>query len=548
MFRGYSDSDKKEKEEPRIIFLQQLGRCIHAINPNNPDYDAPIVFDFACNFMRHNEKLNDMFEISPAQAEFRELYEDYFETANELTVPPKENNLARIMTVMKVLHKHNIDISDIPLETTFADLPIPEDVREEVLNDIFEETHGVRLKPTYNIGVKIQSARNAFWHRERKNEVSGGVKKLYNSETDGFFEKLNLSFEELYEMGFLKDIEPDHLDQYGFITDCAGIDKYYGYNAYTGTRYGFVTREGHQGEIWYADINGFTESGFNIDTKTRYDTRFFRYDKKTQSWVNFFTREDRDLLGFSHDGIMVERGRARNVGFDREGYYHKQLPDGTYSRKTDECNENGENAFGFSRTITKIGEFIKINGFCNYRHQTINGKYDHDSRDIEGYNVNDNFDINRVNKYTSCRFDKSGYGVGQDGKRTHFPLERLLLTPDKLEPKVQKALLQQWFALYYANENAVNNSRWFKPISASIVSKSGGRSIDEMLRERAKHFNIPYPLEELAREQTEMAKILDEKILAAYTRGEELKRRYKERQEEIEKYIKENGGGSSNGR
>ena len=77
MFRQIDDrgNQSESKEEPKIMFLQQIGRTIRSVDPNNSEQEAPIIFDLACNFMRYNDKLNGIFNISEAQSEFKSLYD-----------------------------------------------------------------------------------------------------------------------------------------------------------------------------------------------------------------------------------------------------------------------------------------------------------------------------------------------------------------------------------------------------------------------------------------------------------------------------------------
>lgn len=323
MFRQIGESDQSDKEDPTTLFLQQIGRCIHSIKKGEVVTEPPVIFDFACNFMRFNEKLNGLFKISESQREFKELFDESVAVSkgkakdqdqNEIEDIPKPKILGRILGMMEALAKCGIDISNITKETTWGDLSknLPEDEKENVLNWIYVES-GMRITDDYQVGLKIISARNAFWHRESTNNVQQGKKLLYNAATDKFFEQV--SFDLLYSVGFFKDLENERdtsrVDDSGFIIgNCASLDSFHGFNIQTGTRY---SKGYPQFGIPGIDVNKFTKSGIHFDTGLRYNTRFFKFDDKTKTWINLHTGKDEDLLGYNHDGIRVnsKMGRIR---------------------------------------------------------------------------------------------------------------------------------------------------------------------------------------------------------------------------------------------
>lgn len=310
---------KNGDEDPKTSFLQQLGRCIYSIDPNEEITELPFVFDLACNFMRYNERLNNMFIISDNQKKFRELYHK--------CIPKKiKPDIETVIDILQVLSENEIDISTIDSKTTWEEFEknIPQEKLNEILDEIYFLTE-MRIKPDYKIGNKLVSARNAFWHIETKNKTSGGIKKYYNASTDKIFK--TQTFEKLQRIGFFKDMEksPDFskIDRYGFVIgDCANLDEGgFGLNIYTGSRY---TAPNEQIGIPGFDINGFSKKGIHVKTAIRYNENFFSYNPKTGEWTNLFTGKDEDLLGFDHSGVRVNFDtdlEFDQYGFNRDGIH-----------------------------------------------------------------------------------------------------------------------------------------------------------------------------------------------------------------------------------
>ena len=179
MFRQISESSNEEKEDPTTLFLQQIGRCIHSIRQGEVIEEPPIIFDFACNFMRFNERLNGLFKISENQTKFKTLFDECMKISKEkakskeleeIDEIPKSNILGRTLGMMEALSKCGVDISNITKETTWGELSenLSSSDKQQVLNWIYVES-GMRIDDSYKVGLYIISARNAFWHREVEN-------------------------------------------------------------------------------------------------------------------------------------------------------------------------------------------------------------------------------------------------------------------------------------------------------------------------------------------------------------------------------------------
>lgn len=418
MFRQFIDkapSDKEdEKEEPAIIFLQQVGRCITSITPGEEVKEPPVIFDFACNFMRYNEKLKNIFEISENQSEFIKIYKHCKEfgklrnSGRKKDDTRKENILERIIGVMRVLNENNIDISNITKVTNWEEIEsiIPDYKKEEVLDEIFMVI-GKNIKSNYPIGARIVSSREAFWHIEKENPKSGEVKKAYNTSTDEFFSKI--SFKDLYESGFFTDIQNktnEKVNEDGFIIgECANFQ---GLNVRTGTEYTKLDKDNRK---LPTDISGFSRNKkINSETLLRYDRHFFRYIESKKTWINLWTGKDEDVLGFNHEGIRVNPEKGR-VGFDRQRRYHKKLENGSYSKQSSLYDEEGYDAYGFdSFNNQKNGRKFDENGFYRIRgrkgfvYLNENQKYEYD---IDGFNEQ-GFNKDGIHKVTGCKYNESG--------------------------------------------------------------------------------------------------------------------------------------------
>ena len=87
MFRQFDEKKQKDETEdgqdPCITFLQQIGRGITTKKDGEIVDDIPVIFDFACNFMRFNPMLENSFEISESQTKFKQIAEKVLVTGEK---------------------------------------------------------------------------------------------------------------------------------------------------------------------------------------------------------------------------------------------------------------------------------------------------------------------------------------------------------------------------------------------------------------------------------------------------------------------------------
>ena len=231
------------------------------------------------------------------------------------------------------------------------------------------------------------------------------------------------------------DLDFDKVDSRGFIIgECANIESKYGYNIYTGTQYC-----AEQDGIEEQDVDGYKKSGVNANTQTLYDRHFFRYDEESGKWVNLITGEDKDLLGYNHEGIRIDERQGR-AGFDRDGLWHEKLEDGTYSKKGSQYDKDGYDVHGFDHYgRTKFKETVVKGFFADGRNQYNDTLYI-DGYDIDGFDEQ-GFNRDGIHKVTGCYFSPQGYMKEySDRQKRCFPIFDVLKSNDKL--RNEKTILE----------------------------------------------------------------------------------------------------------
>lgn len=291
---------------------------------------------------------------------------------------------------------------------------------------MYELTY-LKLPNDYEIGKYLEAARQHFWHKERINEETGQTKKVGFKKSDTLFEKY--SVEQLAKIGFFEDVKNDldfdKVDSRGFIIDeCANIETKYGYNIYTGTQY-CEEKDG----IEEQDVDGYKKNGVNANTKTLYDRHFFRYDEEVGQWINLITGEDKDLLGYNHEGIKIDARQGR-VGFDRDGLWHEKLEDGTYSKKGSRYDADGYDVHGFDRYGRSKFKEVIVEGFYSDGRNAYNDTLYVDGYDIDGFDEQ-GFNRDGIHKVTGCYFSPQGYMKdSSDGTKKCFPIFEVLKSND----------------------------------------------------------------------------------------------------------------------
>lgn len=154
-------------------------------------------------------------------------------------------------------------------------------------------------------------------------------------------------------------------------------------------------------------------------------------------------------------------------GFDRNGFWHKQLADGSYSKECQEFDDEGYDVHGFnSKNKTREGSDF-INGFYRIRRKdgTIDyiNRYTDSPRDRDGYDI-DGFDergFNRegIHRDTGIAYNKAGikdYGF----RRTAFPLLEAIQKGD------DTTLIE--FLVLHALSPSIENQEWYKAVEARV--------------------------------------------------------------------------------
>lgn len=467
MFRTFKSSKAAEdKEEPRITFLQQIGRAIRTKKDGEIITEPPVIFDFACNFMRFRDKLKtkdgkDLFQISEKQIKFKELYDSFENIIQNSKEADKKKSgkkfLERILFMMEVLSNNGVDISSVEQDTRLGELLLgcSNDEKNKILDEIYGET-AFRVTDDYKMGLYIISARNAFWHETGVNSQTSGNVLYYNKATDKIFEKF--SFKYLYDIGLFKDLEKNKtlksdkslkIDDKGFlIGECANFSQNKDLNVFTGTEFSLDRiEEGRLG----VKKNGFSELYLNADTDLIYDIRFFYYNSDKNKWLNLLTDTESDLLGYNVDGLRVsdleldENGEMKkckdgeSYALDRNGLWHKRLSDGSFSKDCCEYNGDGLDAYGFKKGDENK---ISINNWFKRRDKYGRPVYefgpsrqptDFDGYTIQGYDIR-GYNRAGIHRDTSMEYDltahKKPFGSRADAEI--FLLDKAIKEKDEI--------------------------------------------------------------------------------------------------------------------
>ena len=107
MFRQFDEKKQKDETEdgqdPCITFLQQIGRGITTKKDGEIVDDIPVIFDFACNFMRFNPMLENSFKISENQTKFKQIAEKILVTGEKQSRNRKtKQEFKSIRSIIKV--------------------------------------------------------------------------------------------------------------------------------------------------------------------------------------------------------------------------------------------------------------------------------------------------------------------------------------------------------------------------------------------------------------------------------------------------------------
>lgn len=454
MGRNISERDNTSLRAQAILFLQQQGRTISAKIPGVEKKADRVIFDLVNNYYIQNRNGTvdksqriDLFDLTPEQ---QNLVNIYYRIKDR--IPEREDirdKVPRLFGVLGVLerYQHKFDADIINSKMNLSKLLNQEPFlshKDEILEELVERKL-IDEKEEYYIGARLKEARTAFWEgkaifAEYSPEMlfKYGVIDVTSKEGASEFDKKNIKYR--------------FIDENGFILGGAN-DKFIGYNVYTGTLYNEygIDIDGHEEGKFNPetgkDDDGYYRNGFNDEGRYKgTKKRIHNENGFMADGTNILTGTDLDLDGYniygirdlelpSNTGEVIEEG-----GFDREGYYHKKLPDGTYERKgtlyaTIEDYNGKEIQIDVNYFLSgRKNPIINIVSGGRYTYDTKTTKsgfykkpkkdgpdeylsIDDEKYDQEGYDVN-GYDVNGFNKAGIHR--ETGTRVDGDGKTKEY--------------------------------------------------------------------------------------------------------------------------------
>jgi hypothetical protein len=185
-------------ENSKILFLQQLGRCIYGVDPNEDilDEKRPIVIDFVNNSLTVNLVKGDLPEIKDLNA--LKIIENYINIHNGLVLDINSKNVEELYylkTLNRLKNKYSKYFDDITL------LDKLDYKKRNVINEIIELGSNIDL---WNMELsKIKQLNKSSNKSYLKNEeidlftVNGILRDFVDLGED--VEKYNLSFQNKLE-------------------------------------------------------------------------------------------------------------------------------------------------------------------------------------------------------------------------------------------------------------------------------------------------------------------------------------------------------------
>lgn len=460
MSKPIAQNDKKENE-PRIILLQQIGRCLSA----NGKKERPVIFDIAGNFMRNHEKFKT--EVEKECFAFLDLSEEekkflsYSERISTRAKTTERPDTEKVIKILDILRKNNIEINadtikeDSSLQS-FIDGIQDETLQDKVLDELFLQDIEIDSDGKFELGKGYRFTRDVLLGITEDKTALKKLKGIISQTTN----------QELIEMQSKKKIEPEEIDEHttemliklgiidtkskegrdllqkrinslGFIVRGV-LENTFAFNVYTGTRFDGPETDEYRKDYYGCmpagrDFAGFDKYGFNEQgihrlTGKPYDERHFSPRTKVEdgkekaTWVyvdpDTGKESDVDPLGFNHDGINPL------TGFDRQGYWHDKKPNGEYSiirtrlnperRDVHQFLFKGNDTYG---EITK-GKVTTLNGLYSngtteHKSGVSASRYGNDGRDIDGFDIR-GFNKQGIHRDTSIRYDLSGRDVTKE--------------------------------------------------------------------------------------------------------------------------------------
>ena len=490
------EQNAKKENEPRIVLLQQIGRCLSAGKK-----EPSVIFDIACNFMRNHEKFKAESDkecfaflgLSKEESRFLDRAKTISNEKKKTTEVRPDTD--KLITILKVLKAKGVQVNSDTIKENmnlgaFINSIADQNLREDVLDELFLKEIEFENNSNFAMGTAYRYARKVYLG---KTVDATELKKLSKIELP---EMLSLGIIETQTEEGMKSLE-GRINQAGFIVRGV-VPATFTYNVYTGTKFdGPDTDSGRKDYFGCGpdgrDPAGFDRYGFDVNgihrvTGKTYNERHFTPEKGNDgsvswSYVNPKTGEksETDPLGFNFEGINPK------TGFDRDGYWHRREADGIFSIVKSKLNDEKMDSHGFFfKSISEnIGLFqgLKMR-FKNERGLHSNGyifgsgsakdadRYGTDGRDIDGFDPK-GFNANGIHRDTSTEY-------GLDGKDRFGVLHRDL----KITTEIMSLLKT-------GKVNAANLSKKLgkdpKEIDAVISSAySMSRTLDELAREKFK--------------------------------------------------------------
>lgn len=456
----------KKENEPRIILLQQIGRCLSANGKN----ERSVIFDIAGNFMRNHEKFKteaekDCFaflDLSEEEKKFLTFSEQISKSTK--TKSEERPDTEKLIKILDVLRKNNIKLNADTIKadatlSTFIDGLQDEELKDKVLDELFLQNIELDEDGSFELGKSYRFARDILLGigddktalKNLKGTLSEtvrqdlvettGKKKIDQEEIDenttGMLIKLGIIDTQSKEG---RDSLNGRINNLGFIVRGV-LENTFAFNVYTGTRFDGPETDEYRKDYYGClpdgrDVAGFDKYGFNREgihrvTGKPYDERHFsprvitgQDGKKvtTYMYVDPETGKESivDPLGFNHEGINP------TTGFDRQGYWHREKENGEFSilrTRLDDDNMDvhrfkfkGNDTYGeLAKGVVRTPNGLYSNGTTlepkEYRAALSNkiniSRYGHDERDIDGFDRR-GFNRQGIHKETSTRYDLSG--------------------------------------------------------------------------------------------------------------------------------------------
>lgn len=488
MSKPIAQNDKKENE-PRIILLQQIGRCLSA----NGKKERPVIFDIAGNFMRNHEKFKaeagkecfSFLDLSEEEKKFLSYSGKISARAKTAERPDTE----KLIKILDILRKNNIEISadtikeDSSLQS-FIDEMQDDVLKDKVLDELFLENIELDSDGKFELGKSYRFTRDVLLgiadDKIALKKLKGTIKETISQDLCKTQGKKKVTPEEIDEnttsmlikLGIIDTKSKEGRESLQKRTNSLGfivrgvLENTFAFNIYTGTRFDGPETDEYRKDYYGClpngrdfagfDRYGFNEQGIHRRTGKPYDERHFspristgKDGEETISWVYVDPDTGResqtDPLGFNHEGINPR------TGFDRQGYWHEQKTNGEYSIIRSKLNPEGRDVHDFlfkgNDTYGEItpGVVRTLNGLYSNgttltpkEHRVATTKqiqaarYGNDERDIDGFDRR-GFNNQGIHRDTSTRYDLAGRNVAKelhpDLQKTKSIIETLIKNP-----------------------------------------------------------------------------------------------------------------------